>query len=149
VATSRAERDSRYHVRQAKIAIGSGCLTGVGLGQSNQKLGFLPEPHTDSIFAVIGEETGLLGSLVLLGLYRTVFWRGLHLFWLTPDSFGRYLALGCVTLFTAQALFNMSVMLGMMPAKGIPLPLISYGGSAMVCTLVTLELLLSVSDSSA
>jgi cell division protein FtsW len=87
-----------------------------------------------------------VASLALLGAYFFIFWRGLRLYWLTPDAFGRYLALGCVVLVTAQAFFNMSVVLGLMPNKGIPLPLISYGGSAVLCTLITFGLLLSVSD---
>ncbi len=141
-----ATRDAQHQPRQAKLAVGSGGITGVGLGQSTQKLGFLPEAHTDFILGVIAEETGLVGCLLLLTAYVFIFWRGLRLYWLTPDAFGRYLALGCVALVTAQALFNMSVVLEMAPTKGIPLPLISYGGSAVVCTLLTFGLLLSVSD---
>jgi len=141
-----ATRDAEHQPRQAKLAVGSGGITGVGLGQSTQKLGFLPEAHTDFILGVIAEETGLVGCLLLLATYVFIFWRGLRLYWLTPDAFGRYLALGCVSLVTAQALFNMSVVLEMAPTKGIPLPLISYGGSAVVCTLITFGLLLSVSD---
>lgn len=146
LASSKASRDTDHQPRQAKIAIGSGGLTGVGLGQGNQKLGYLPEAHTDFIFGVVGEETGMVGALVLLALYLYVFWRGLRLYWLTPDPFGRYLALGCVSIITTQALFNMSVVLHMAPTKGIPLPLISYGGSAMICTLVIIGLLMSVND---
>lgn len=142
-------RDAEHQQRQAKLAIGSGGVPGVGLGQSTQKLGFLPEAHTDFIFGVIGEETGLVASLLLLGAYFFIFWRGLRLYWMTPDAFGRYLALGCVALVTSQAFFNMSVVLGLMPNKGIPLPLISYGGSAVLCTLITFGLLLSVSDRAA
>lgn len=141
-----ATRDAEHQPRQAKLAVGSGGITGVGLGQSTQKLGFLPEAHTDFILGVIAEETGLIGCLTLLAAYVFIFWRGLRLYWLTPDAFGRYLALGCVAMVTAQALFNMSVVLEMAPTKGIPLPLISYGGSAVVCTLLTFGLLLSVSD---
>lgn len=141
-----ATRDAEHQPRQAKLAVGSGGVTGVGLGQSTQKLGFLPEAHTDFILGVIAEETGLVGCLLLLAAYVFIFWRGLRLYWLTPDAFGRYLALGCVALVTAQALFNMSVVLEMAPTKGIPLPLISYGGSAVVCTLITFGLLMSVSD---
>ena len=139
-------RDAEHQQRQAKLAIGSGGVPGVGLGQSTQKLGYLPEAHTDFIFGVIGEETGLVASMLLLGAYFFIFWRGLRLYWMTPDAFGRYLALGCVALVTSQAFFNMSVVLGLMPNKGIPLPLISYGGSAVLCTLITFGLLLSVSD---
>ena len=139
-------RDAEHQQRQAKLAIGSGGVPGVGLGQSTQKLGYLPEAHTDFIFGVIGEETGLVASMLLLGAYFFIFWRGLRLYWMTPDAFGRYLALGCVALVTSQAFFNMSVVLGLMPNKGIPLPLSSYGVSAVLCTLITFGLLLSVSD---
>jgi cell division protein FtsW len=148
LADSNAHRDADHQPKQAKIAVGSGFILGAGLGNGNQKLGFLPEAHTDFIFGVIGEEVGLVGCLLLLGGYMFIFWRGLRLYWMTPDTFGKYLALGAVTLFTAQALFNMSVVIGLAPTKGIPLPLISYGGSALVCTLITLGLLLSVSERS-
>lgn len=146
LASTKASRDPDHQPKQAKIAIGSGGITGSGLGQSNQKLGYLPEAHTDFIFGVVGEETGLVGSLTLLALYLYVFWRGLKLYWLTPDPFGRYLALGCAAIFATQAFFNMSVVLDMAPTKGIPLPLISYGGTAVICTLALLGLMMSVSD---
>jgi cell division protein FtsW len=146
IAESKATRDADHQPRQAKIAVGSGGLTGVGLGESNQKLGFLPEAHTDFIFGVVCEELGLIGATLVLAGYLLIFWRGLRLYWLAPDVFGRYLALGAVSLVTAQALFNMSVVLSMAPTKGIPLPLISYGGSALLTTMVTLGFLLSVSD---
>jgi len=149
LASTKAARDASHQPRQAKIAVGSGGLTGVGLTQSNQKLGFLPEAHTDFIFGVLAEETGLVGSLLLLSLYLYIFWRGLRLYWLTHDAFGRYIALGCVAVFTTQALFNISVVIEMAPTKGIPLPLISYGGTAVFCTLCTLGLLMSVSDRAA
>lgn len=146
IATTKASRDTDHQPNQAKIAVGSGGFSGTGINQGNQKMGFLPEAHTDFIFGVVGEETGMVGcALVLLG-YMMIFWRGIRLYWFTPDAFGRNLALGSVTLMIAQALFNMSVVLAMAPTKGIPLPLISYGGSALICTLATLGLLLSVSD---
>jgi cell division protein FtsW len=146
MASSGAVRDTDYQARQSKIAIGSGGLTGVGLGQSNQKLGFLPEAHTDFIFGVIGEETGLVGCVLLLGAYLVIFWRGWRAWFLTEDTFGRYLALGAATVVVVQALANMLVALNAVPTKGIPLPLVSYGGSAMVGTLLTLGLLMSVGD---
>lgn len=145
-ATTRAARDSDHQPTQGKIALGSGGIIGAGINQGNQKMGFLPEAHTDFIYGVIGEDTGLIGCLAILTAYLFIFWRGMRLYWTAPDLFGRYLALGCVTLITAQALFNMSVVAGIAPTKGIPLPLISYGGSALLCTLATLGLLLSVSD---
>lgn len=146
MASSGAARDTDYQARQSRIAIGSGGLTGVGLGQSNQKLGFLPEAHTDFIFGVIGEETGLIGCLLLLSAYLVIFWRGWRAWFLTEDTFGRYLALGATTVVVSQALANMLVALNAVPTKGIPLPLVSYGGSAMVGTLITLGLLMSVGD---
>jgi cell division protein FtsW len=146
VAESKVTRDTTHQATQSKVAIGSGGVTGAGLGQSNQKLGFLPEAHTDFIFGVVGEETGLIGCLMLLTGYLFVFWRGIRLYWLTQDPFGRYVALGCVAVMTSQALFNMTVVLDMSPTKGIPLPMISFGGSALICTLSMLGLLMSVSD---
>lgn len=146
MASSGAVRDTDYQARQSRIAIGSGGLTGAGLGQSNQKLGFLPEAHTDFIFGVIGEETGLVGCLLLLGAYLVIFWRGWRAWFLMEDSFGRYLALGATTVVVSQALANMLVALNAVPTKGIPLPLVSYGGSSMVATLITLGLLMSVAD---
>jgi cell division protein FtsW len=145
---SKATRDADHQPRQAKLAVGSGGPFGVGINNSNQKLGFLPEAHTDFIFGVVAEETGLIGSTLLLAGYLYIFWRGMRLYWITPDVFGKYLALGAVTLFAAQAMFNMSVVVGIAPTKGIPLPLISYGGSSMVTTLITLGMLLSVSEHS-
>ena len=148
LAESNAHRDADHQPKQAKIAVGRGYLVGTGIGNGNQKMGFLPEAHTDFIFGVVGEEVGLIGCVLLLMLYLFIFWRGFRLYWITPDTFGKYLALGAVTLFTAQALFNMSVVIGLAPTKGIPLPLVSYGGSALVCTLLTLGLLMSVSERS-
>jgi cell division protein FtsW len=146
MAESNASRDPAYQVRQALIAVGSGGVTGAGLGQSNQKLGYLPEAHTDFIFGIIGEETGLAGCILLLCGYLYVFWRGLRLFMVVKDPLGRYLALGASTLFATQALVNMSVVLNMAPTKGIPLPLISYGGTALVGMLMLMGLLMSVAD---
>lgn len=149
LAASKAARDADHQPRQARIASGSGGVTGVGLGRSIQKLGFLPEAHTDFIYAVIAEETGLVGAILLLGGYLVVFWRGFRLYWTANDIFGRYLALGCVTLLVAQALFNMSMVISILPTKGIPLPLVSYGGSALICTLITFGLMMSVSERAA
>ena len=146
IAESKAARDPDYQPRQSRIAVASGGLAGRGLGQSNQKLGFLPEAFTDFIFGVAAEETGFAGCLLLLGGYLAIFWRGLGLFWRTSDSFGRYLVLGIVSLITTQALVNISVVIGLGPTKGLPLPLISYGGSSLLATLTLFGLLLSVSD---
>jgi cell division protein FtsW len=139
-------RDPGYHVRQSKIAVGSGGVTGLGLMQGKQKLLYLPEAHTDFIYAVVGEELGLLGCAALLILFLAILWRGLQLVRAAPDDFGRYLALGVTSMVVVQALMNMSVVLGMAPTKGIPLPMISYGGSSLLSTLASMGLLLSVSE---
>lgn len=141
--------DPGYQQRQAKIAIGSGGVVGVGLMEGKQKMLFLPEAHTDFIYAVIGEETGLLGSTALLAGFVIVLWRGFRLYWFANDDFGRYLALSVTSCIVVQALINMSVVLDMIPNKGIPLPLISYGGSSLLSTLLLLGMLLSVSEHAA
>src|SRR5947209_8356220 len=144
-----AGRDGGYQIRQAKIAIGSGGPVGLGLMQSKQKWLFLPESHTDTIYAVIGEELGLSGCVLVLGGFLIVLWRGLRLYWTAPDDFGRYLALGITSSIVIQALINISVVLDLGPTKGIPLPMISAGGSSLLSTLLCLGLLLSVSEQAA
>ena len=139
-------RDPDYQVRQAKIAMGSGGVLGLGVMQGKQKLFYLPEPHNDFIFAVVGEELGLRGTLAVLAGFFVVMWRGVRLFWLAPDDFGRYLALGVTVSIVAQALINMSVVTALAPTKGIPLPMISYGGSSLLSTLTMLGILLNVSE---
>ncbi|MBZ2183221.1 MAG: putative lipid II flippase FtsW [Bryobacter sp.] len=146
ISTSNSTRDPGYQIRQAKIAIGSGGALGLGMMQGRQKLLYLPEAHTDCIYAVIGEELGLWGATAVLGGYFVIFWRGFRLFWLAREDFGRFLALGISLSLLVQALINISVVLGMAPAKGIPLPLISYGGSSLMSTLISLGILLSVSE---
>lgn len=141
-------RDPGYHVRQSKIAVGSGGVTGLGLMQGRQKLLYLPEAHTDFIYAVVGEELGLFGATTLLILFMVVLWRGLQLVRSAPDEFGKYLALGVTSMVVVQALMNMSVVLALAPTKGIPLPMISYGGSSLLSTLVSMGMLLSVSEQS-
>lgn len=142
-------RDSGYQGLQSRIAIGTGGALGVGLMQGKQKLLYLPEAHTDFIYAVVGEELGFLGCTALLGGFLVILWRGLRLYHTAPDPFGRYLALGVTTSVVMQALINMSVVLDMGPTKGIPLPMISYGGSSLLSTLISLGLLLSVSGRAA
>lgn len=140
--------DPAYQPKQSRIAVGSGGVFGVGLMQGKQKLLYLPEAHTDYIYAVIGEELGLWGSTgVLIGFF-IILWRGVRLFWTAPDDFGRYLALGITVAIVMQALINMCVVLGIGPTKGFPLPMISYGGSSLLSTLACLGLLLSVSEHS-
>lgn len=139
-------KDTNYQAEQAKIAVGSGGTRGVGLMQGRQKLFYLPEAHTDTIYAVVGEEFGLFGSTALLIGFVIILWRGIRATVLIPDEFGRYLALGVTTMMVFQAFFNMSVVLGMMPTKGIPLPMISFGGSSLLVTLASLGILLNISE---
>jgi cell division protein FtsW len=139
-------KDTNYQIEQAKIAVGSGGPTGVGLMQGLQKLFYLPESHTDMVYAVIGEEFGLVGAAAILIGFFVVFWRGIRAAVLVPDEFGRYLALGITTMLVIQAFFNISVVLGMVPPKGIALPMISYGGSSLVVTLASMGILLNLSE---
>lgn len=148
VRSSGAPPDPAYQALQAKIAIGSGGVFGLGLMDGKQKLFYVPEPHTDFIFAVIGEEFGLLGSTAVLLGFFVVLWRGYRTFLVAPDDFGRYIALGVTTMIVFQALFNLSVVTGLGPTKGIPLPMISYGGSSLLATLLSIGMLLSVSERS-
>jgi cell division protein FtsW len=141
-------RDAGYQVRQSKIAVGSGGLLGLGLMQGRQKILYLPEAHTDFIYAVVGEELGLWGCGAILAGFLVILGRGLQLYWVAHDDFGRYLALGVTSSIVIQALINMSVVLGMGPTKGIPLPMISAGGSSLMSTLICLGMLLSVSEHS-
>ncbi len=138
--------DSGYQARQSRIAVGAGGLFGQGLMKGNQKLFYLPEAHTDFILAVVGEELGLFGATLLLAGFVVILWRGFRLYWIALDDFGRYLAVGVTAAVVLQAFVNMSVVLGLGPTKGIPLPLISYGGSSLLSTMVSLGLLLSVSE---
>jgi cell division protein FtsW len=148
VSESITTRDAGYQVRQSKIAVGSGGFIGLGLMQGKQKILYLPEAHTDFIYAVVGEELGLFGCTAVLAGFLIILWRGLQLCWIAPDDFGRYLALGVTSSIVIQALINMSVVLGMGPTKGIPLPMISAGGSSLMSTLMCLGMLLSVSERS-
>nr|HID13876.1 putative lipid II flippase FtsW [Anaerolineae bacterium] len=134
-----------YHIKQALIALGSGGLFGVGLGQGQQKLGYLPAPHTDSIFAVLGEELGFVGCLVVIALFALLAYRGFRIALEASDAFAALLACGITCWLTFQALINVAVMTGLIPFTGIALPFISSGGSAMVVSLTGVGLLLSVS----
>jgi cell division protein FtsW len=142
-------RDAGYQVRQSKIAVGSGGAFGLGLMLGKQKILYLPEAHTDFIYAVVGEELGLFGCAAVLLGFVIILWRGFQLSWVAQDDFGRYLALGVSSSIVIQALINMSVVLGMGPTKGIPLPMISAGGSSLMSTLICLGMLLSVSEHAA
>ncbi|MFO7565582.1 MAG: putative lipid II flippase FtsW [Enhygromyxa sp.] len=134
-----------YQVEQGLIAIGSGGPFGLGLGNGRQKLGFLPENHTDFILATVGEELGVLGIFVIIGLFALLVWRGLVIARQAEDRFGTYLAIGLSALFGIQALINMAVVLSVMPAKGITLPFVSYGGSSLLVSMASIGVLLSIS----
>ncbi len=134
-----------HHIQQALIALGSGGLFGVGLGQGQQKLGYLPAPHTDSIFAVLGEELGFFGCLAVIALFILLTYRGFKIALGAPDAFAALLACGVTCWLAFQALINVAVMTGLVPFTGIALPFISSGGSAMVASLFGVGLLLSVS----
>ena len=133
-----------FQVRQSLIALGCGGIAGQGFGQGRQKFGFLPEAHTDFIFAMIGEEWGLLGVVLLVGLYGTVILVGFRVARRAPDLFGQLLALGLTNLFAVQAFMHMAVGLGLVPPTGLALPLVSYGRSNLLVTLLALGVLLSV-----
>jgi cell division protein FtsW len=134
-----------FQIIQSYIAFGSGQLWGLGLGESRQKLFYLPEAHTDFIFSVIGEEMGLLGALAVLAFFAIIVVRGFRLAAKIGEPFGQYLTFGLTTLLGLQALIHMGVVMGMMPTKGLVLPFISYGGSAMVMNLMEAGMLLSLS----
>jgi cell division protein FtsW len=139
-------RDTNYQLQQSKIAVGAGGPAGVGLMNGKQKLLYLPEAHTDFIYAVASEELGMIGSVGLLAGFFVIFWRGWRTSLRMNDDFGRYLALGVTAVVVVQGLINMSVVLGMMPTKGIPLPMISSGGSSLLSTLASLGILMNVSE---
>ena len=133
-----------FHIIQSLIAVGTGGVTGMGLMEGKQKLFYLPEPHTDFIFAVTAEELGLVGAMCVVTLFAIFLWRGMRTSWRTEDLFGRYLAVGITSMVVMQAFINISVVLGMMPTKGIPLPLVSYGGSSLFVTLACVGVLLNI-----
>jgi len=139
-------KDTNYQLEQSKIAVGAGGALGLGFMEGRQKLLYLPEAHKDFIYAVAGEELGMIGSVGLLAGFCLIFWRGLRATVRMRDDFGRYLALGLTVVVVVQGFIHMSVVLGMMPTKGIPLPMISYGGSSLVSTLVCLGMLMNVSE---
>jgi len=137
-----------FQIIQSTIAVGTGGIDGVGLMEGKQKLFFLPEPHTDFIFANIGEELGLVGTVAVIAVFAVILWRGLRAAVRCPTEFGRLLATGLTVMLVGQALVNISVVLGLMPTKGIPLPLISYGGSSLLMNLCAVGILLNISQHS-
>ena len=137
--------NASYHVQRALEALVKGGLFGVGLGNADTKFTGLPVPHTDSIFAVVGEETGLLGASVLVLMYVLLLWRGLVIAQRAPDELGRLLAAGLSIWLSMEAFINMAVMVGLMPFAGNALPLVSVGGSNLVMSLVSIGIILNVS----
>ncbi|HWZ84227.1 MAG TPA: putative lipid II flippase FtsW [Terriglobales bacterium] len=133
-----------FHMIQSLIAVSTGGVTGLGLMEGKQKLFYLPEPHTDFIFAVTAEELGLLGALTVVVLFAIFLWRGTRAALRTQDNFGRFLAVGITSMIVLQAFINISVVLGLMPTKGIPLPFVSYGGSSLFVTLACVGVLLNI-----
>lgn len=136
---------SGFQIIQSYVAFNEGGWFGRGLGQGQQKLFYLPEAHTDFILSVIGEELGLAGTLLIIGVFGFFCYRGLRVALLAPDLFGRYLAIGCTLLICLEAVLNMGVVMGILPTKGLTLPFISYGGSSLVLSLIAVGILLNVS----
>jgi len=135
-----------FQIIQSKLAVGSGGLFGVSIGGSTQKMFFLPCSHTDYIYAIIGEELGLLGTLAILFLFLVFLWRGMMISRRAPDLFSQILAAGITLAIFSQAMLNISIVLGLGPPTGIPLPLISYGRSSLLCTLFGIGILLNISQ---
>jgi cell division protein FtsW len=135
-----------FQILQSIIAVGTGGMTGKGLMGGVQKLFYLPEPHTDFIFAVIAEELGFVGAAVVVACFAVIAWRGLRAAMKAPDGFGSFLAIGLTMMLVVQAFVNMSVVLGLMPTKGITLPLVSHGGSSLLINLLGVGMLLNISQ---
>ena len=134
-----------YQIKQALIAVGSGGIFGTGLGMSVQRFGYLPEPMADSIFAVFAEETGLIGGLMVISLFLVIAWLGFKIAKNTKNNFEKLTALGIISWLSVQAIINIGAMLKILPLTGVPLPFISYGGSALVAELTSIGILLNIS----
>ncbi|HWQ33464.1 MAG TPA: putative lipid II flippase FtsW [Blastocatellia bacterium] len=139
-------RNKGFQVVQSLIAVGSGGLSGLGLGEGKQKMSFLPEPHADFIFAVIGEELGFVGAVTVVMVFGFLLWRGLVVSRRAPDRFAQLLSLGLTVMLIAQAFFNISVVLSLVPNKGIPLPFVSAGGSSLLFAMAAIGVLLNISE---
>jgi cell division protein FtsW len=135
-----------YQIRQSLISVGSGGWSGLGYAEGKQKLSFLPEPHTDFIFAVVGEELGLLGCLAVVVLFGLFFWRAARISVRAESPFGTYLGLGIACMIILQAFVNMSMVVSLLPTKGLPLPFVSVGGSSMIMTMTAVGILLNISS---
>jgi cell division protein FtsW len=138
------KRGTGFQIIQSFIALGSGGIFGVGLGQSRQKLFYLPASHTDFIFSIIGEELGFLGTASIVILFTLFVWEGMKVAFKAPGMFERMLALGVVSMIALEAIINIGVTAGALPTKGLPLPFISYGGSGLIFHLMAVGLLLNV-----
>lgn len=141
-------QNSGYQIVQSLIALGSGHLTGVGLGASRQKWTYVPNAHTDFIFSILGEELGLVGEIGVLALFGVLVYAGIRIALRAPDAFGRLLATGITTWFGLQALINLGAVTGMLPITGVPLPFLSFGGSALIVSMVAVGVLLAVGRAS-
>jgi cell division protein FtsW len=139
-------QDSGFQILQSLIALGTGGVKGAGLANGIQKLFYLPEPHNDFIYAIVGEELGLLGTVGLLLAFAFLLWRGLRIAWKAPDPFGQFLAAGITVMIVLQAFINISVVIGILPTKGLPLPFISSGGSSLLVSLTGIGVLLNISQ---
>jgi cell division protein FtsW len=135
-----------FQAMQSLIAVGAGGWFGNGLGGSRQKLFFLPFPHTDFIFAIVGEELGFIGAVGLVAGFGIVAWRGLRAARRAPDAFGAFLAAGATAMIVVQAAINLAVVLALVPTKGIPLPFVSYGGSSLIASWIAGGIILNVAQ---
>jgi cell division protein FtsW len=142
---AQASSRATYQLDQSFYALGPGGWLGLGLGNSMQKLFFLPEPHNDFIFAIVGEELGFVGALAVVGLFVVFLWRGVRAAVRASDPFAGYLAMGVTSLIVGQAVINMGVVSGLLPTTGVPLPFLSFGGSSLVITMFAVGILLNVS----
>ncbi|OQY05231.1 MAG: putative lipid II flippase FtsW [Desulfobacteraceae bacterium 4572_123] len=140
--------DAGYQIVHSLMAFGTGGLWGTGIGKGYQKLFYLPEPHTDFIFSVIGEELGLIGVLAIMGLYILIFWRGLTIARTTSDTFGMFVAAGLTISIGLQVCVNMAVTLGLLPTKGLSLPFLSYGGSSLLLNMAAVGILMNIGANS-
>ncbi|MCG6908974.1 MAG: putative lipid II flippase FtsW [Deltaproteobacteria bacterium] len=136
--------DEGYQIVHSLMAFGTGGIWGTGIGKGYQKLFYLPEPHTDFIFSVIGEELGLWGALFIIGIYALILWRGIHIARHADDTFGTYLATGIIAAIAMQVCVNMGVTLGLLPTKGLTLPFLSYGGTSLLINMASIGILMNI-----
>jgi cell division protein FtsW len=139
-------RGAGFQIIQSYLALGGGGALGRGLGESKQKLFYLPEPHTDFVFAIVGEELGFAGAVVLVALFGCLLWRGMRIALRVADPFGALAALGITAMLATQALVNLGVVVGLLPTKGLPLPFVSFGGSSLLVAMAGVGLLLNISQ---